>query len=116
MNILFDEDTPYPLKRHLTDHKVTTVPQMGWAGIQNGKLLALIQGTGCEVLLTCDQNMEYQQNLGAQSFATVVFRVPNKKMETLIPLVPQLLALLPTVRPGQVYHVEKSAEAPIPPP
>jgi len=100
VNILFDEDTPYPLKRHLTGHAITTVPQMGWAGIQNGKLLALIQGSGCEVFLTCDQNMEYQQNLGAQPFATVMFRVPNKKMETLIPLVPQLLALLLAVRPG----------------
>lgn len=80
----------------------------------DGKLLALIYGSGCEVFLTCDQNMEYQQNLGAQPFAAVVFRAPNKKMETLIPLVPQLLALLPTVRPGQVYYVGKSAEALLP--
>lgn len=116
MKILFDEDTPYPLKRHLTGHAIKTVPQMGWAGIQNGKLLALIQGGGFEVFLTCDQNMEFQQSLSAQPFATVVFRVPNKKMETLLPLVPQLLTLLPMVRPGRVYHVEKSTEASTPPP
>ena len=116
MTILFDEDTPYPLKRHLTDHAVTTVPLMGWAGIQNGKLLALIQGGGFDVLLTCDQNMEHQQNLSAQPFATIVFRVPNKKMETLLPLVPQLLTLLPMVLPGQVYYVEETSQASIPPP
>ena len=106
MKVLFDEDTPYPLKPHLIGHEVTTVPKMGWAGIQNGKLLALVRTSGCEVFLTCDQNMEYQQNLSTMPCAVVVFRVPNKKMDTLLPLVPQLLALLTTVSPGNVYHVD----------
>lgn len=79
---------------------------MGWAGIGNGKLLALVRGGGFEVFLTCDQNMEYQQNVSALPFAVAVFRVPDKKMETLLPLVPQLLALLTTVSPGNVYHVD----------
>jgi len=38
VNILFDEDTPYPLRRHLTGHAITTVSLIGWAGIQNGKI------------------------------------------------------------------------------
>lgn len=110
MKILFDEDTPYPLKPHLLGHEVTTVPKMGWAGIQNGELLGLVQASQFEVFLTCDQNMEYQQNLSAYRFSIVVFRVPNKKMETLLPLVPQLLAVLPAVKPGTVHHIEKARE------
>lgn len=106
MKILFEEDTPYPLNRHLSGHEITTVPKMGWAGIKNGTLLGLVEEEGFEVFLTCDQNLEYQQTLGRRPFAIVVFKVPNKRMETLLPLVPQLLALLPTVQPGLVYHVE----------
>lgn len=106
MKVILDEDTPYPLKPHLVGHDVTTVPLMGWAGVKNGTLLGLIQGSGFEAFLTCDQNLEHQQNLLERSFAVVVIRVPNKRMETLLPLVPQLLALLPTAQPGQVYHVE----------
>ncbi len=109
MKIILDEDTPDPLRPHLSGHDVTTVPLMGWAGIKNGSLLGLIQAGGFEVFLTCDRNLEYQQTLSARPFAVAVFRVPNKRMETLLPLVPQLLALLPTIRPGQVYHVEKEA-------
>lgn len=93
-------------------HEVSTVPYMGWAGIQNGSLLQLIEGSGFDVFLTCDQNLEFQQNLGAQPFAIVVLRVPNKKMETLLSLVPQILALLSTVQPGQVYHIESAPEEP----
>ena len=110
MRIILDEDTPYPLRPYLVGHDVTTVPKMGWAGIQNGKLLALVRASGFDVFLTCDQNLEYQQNLTTLPFAVVVFRVPDKKMETLIPLVPQLLALLPTVQPGTAYHVGKPRE------
>ena len=106
MKILFDEDTPYPLNRHLLGHEITTVPKMGWAGIKNGTLLGLVEEEGFEVFLTCDQNLEYQQTLSRRPFAIIVFKVSNKRMETLLPLVPQLLALLSTAQPGQTYHIE----------
>ena len=96
MKILFDEDAPRPLRRHLPGHDVTTVQEMGWAGIKNGRLLTLAESAGFEVLLTFDQNM---------SIAIVAMTVPNKRMETLLPLVPQLLSLLLTVRPGHVHQV-----------
>ena len=30
MKILFDHDTPRPLRRYLTEHTVHTADQMGW--------------------------------------------------------------------------------------
>ena len=41
MRILLDEDVPRRLANLLVGHDVSTVPQSGWAGIKNGKLLAL---------------------------------------------------------------------------
>ena len=63
MKILFDEDAPRPFRSHLPGHEITTVPEMGWAGVKNGALLDLAEGHGFEVLVTFDQNLQYQQNL-----------------------------------------------------
>lgn len=42
----------------------------GWAGFQNGELIALIDGR-FDVFLTADQNLRYQQNLQNRSIAIV---------------------------------------------
>ena len=31
MRILFDHDTPRPLRRYLTEHTIDTADEMGWA-------------------------------------------------------------------------------------
>lgn len=44
MRVLLDECLPRRLGLELSGHMVSTVPQAGWAGISNGKLLALFAG------------------------------------------------------------------------
>ena len=39
MKILLDESVPRLLKVRLPRHNISTVQEMGWAGIQNGELL-----------------------------------------------------------------------------
>jgi methyl coenzyme M reductase subunit C-like uncharacterized protein (methanogenesis marker protein 7) len=47
--------------------------------------------------------MQYQQNVPALGLALVVLAVPNKKLETVRPLVPEILELLQTApRAGTV--------------
>jgi len=43
VKILFDEDAPRPLRRHLAGHVISTVQEMGWAGVKNGRLLTLAE-------------------------------------------------------------------------
>lgn len=43
MNILLDECIDRKFARELIGYDVKTVPQMGWAGIKNGQLLALAE-------------------------------------------------------------------------
>jgi hypothetical protein len=38
-----DESVPAGLKRLLTEFDVKTAPEMGWAGISNGRVLAVLQ-------------------------------------------------------------------------
>ena len=43
MNILLDECIDRKLAREFIGYDVKTFPQMGWAGIKNGQLLALAE-------------------------------------------------------------------------
>lgn len=109
MNILFDENFPRPLRRYLTDHIVKTAQQMGWDGVENGDLLDIAQSE-FDVLLTTDRGIKYQQNFTGREIAVITLRAIDNRIPTLTPLMPQVLALLPTVQQGQVYFVEAPAE------
>ena len=39
MKILFDQGTPVPLRKYLTEHFVTTAYEEGWSSLSNGDLL-----------------------------------------------------------------------------
>lgn len=60
--VLFDENLPRLLAREFADFEVRTVPEVGWAGIKNGKLLRLAEAE-FDVFLTADKNLSYQQPL-----------------------------------------------------
>jgi hypothetical protein len=72
MRILLDEDTPIGVRRILPGHDVRTAPEMGFAGLLNSDLLDAAENAGFEALITCDQNMVFQQNLAGRNIAVVV--------------------------------------------
>ncbi len=61
IRVLLDENLPRKLKWSL-DADVVTVPERGWGGIKNNRLLRLA-ASEFDVLLTMDRGLEYQQNL-----------------------------------------------------
>ena len=104
MRILLDESLPRPLARLLPEHDVRTVAAMGWAGKRNGELLQLA-AADFDALLTADQNLEHQQNLGALPLAVIVLVAPTNRVESLRLLIPHLLETLQTLAPGQFVRV-----------
>jgi len=80
------------------------VPQVGWAGVANGKLLARIQGN-YDAFITVDKNLPAQQKTAALSFGVVVLRASSNKLEDLKPLVPQILVALSSLQPGRIVVV-----------
>lgn len=72
MKILFDQGTPVPLRWHLTGHLVDTAYERGWSNLVNGDLLEVAEREGYELLITTDQNLQYQQNLTARRLAIIV--------------------------------------------
>ena len=104
MKLLLDEGLPKRLARALAPHEATLAQKAGWAGIRNGRLLALAAGS-FDVLITVDQNLEHQQNLETLPIAVIVLRAPSNRFPDLAPLVPELLAALSSLAPRTLTHV-----------
>jgi len=68
VKILLDECTPHVVKKSLPTRDVSTVQEMGWAGIGNGELLNRAEGE-FDVFITTDKKLRYQQNLSGRNLA-----------------------------------------------
>ena len=85
-------------------HEVSTVPEMGWAGKKNGELLRLAEKS-FDLFITADLNLSYQQNLSLSTLAVVALAAPTNRLDDLLPLIPQVLALLDRIRPGEFSRI-----------
>ena len=72
MRILFDKNVPYPLRRHLLSHTIQLAEDLGWDLISNGDLLSAAEAAGFDLMVTADQNIQYQQNLSGRRISLVV--------------------------------------------
>ena len=103
MRVLLDECLPARFCRDLPGHEAKTVPQAGWAGIKNGRLLKLISGSSrFDVFVTMDKNLRHQQNLRAIPFAVAVLRAKSNNIADVRPFAPELLRRLPQMKAGEV--------------
>jgi predicted nuclease of predicted toxin-antitoxin system len=105
VKVLLDECLDWRLGRELLGHEVKTVQDMGWDGIKNGRLLALAQAE-FQVFITGDRNLSFQQNVSRIGLAIIVLRAASIRLIHTRPLMSKVLALLPSLRPGQVVTVE----------
>ena len=102
MNVLLDECTPHVLKKLLTGSNVTTVQDLGWAGITNGALLQLAEGD-FDVLITSDQNLKYQQNLTGKRLA--IIQLPTNQVPLIAKLAPAISEVIRTIKPGELVEL-----------
>ena len=105
MRVLLDESLPRALARALPGHEARTVPQVGWAGTDNGELLRRAADAGFDALVTMDRSLEYQQDIARAGLGVVVLIAPSNRVEHVLPLAPDILRALATLQPGQVTHV-----------
>lgn len=100
MKLLLDECVDQRLRTELHDHKVETVAAMGWSNLKDAELLSVAQQE-FDVLITADRNLPYQQHLPKFTIAVIILRARTNRLVDLRPLVPSLLATLPTASLGQ---------------
>ncbi len=58
-----------------------------------------------DVLLTMDGAMASQQNLARFRLAIVALCAPSNRLEDTSPLMPEVLAVLPSLKPGSVVKI-----------
>ncbi len=104
MKVLLDECLPRKLKDELPGHAVSTVPQMGCAGKQNGELLRLAADE-FDVFVTSDQHLQYQQNLRAVRLAVMVLVANDNRLESLRRFMPDEREALLNVEQGSIVRV-----------
>ena len=90
MKMLLDENLPKRLKNDFKNHEVYTVRNMGWNGIQNGKLLQLMLENNFKVVLTFDQNLQHQQNFAKYTITVFILVAPINTYLQLTNLSPKI--------------------------
>ena len=107
MKILFDTNTPATLARSLRGHRVTRAGELGWQRLANGALLDAAEKAGFDVLVTCDQNVRYQQNFTDRKLAVVI--LSTNHWPTLRPVAARIASVVDFMQRGQVRNVDVAA-------
>lgn len=102
--VLFDKNVPYSLRRYLIDYQVRTAEDEGWGQVSNGELIALAENAGYQILLTCDQNIQYQQNMAHRRLSMVV--LGSNIWPSIIPKITDITAALGRAAPGSFEFIE----------
>jgi hypothetical protein len=76
VRILFDQGTPFPLRKFLSEADVSTASECGWSDLSNGDLISAAEESGFDVIVTTDTNLRYQQNLTGRVIAIAVVLSP----------------------------------------
>jgi len=107
MKLLLDECLPKRLKSSLKNYDVYTVPELGWSGVKNGKLVSLCIMNHFDILLTIDKNMLYQQNLKKYPLTIVVLNSLTSKIDELVLFIPSFLKQIHHFEKNKAYIIEK---------
>jgi hypothetical protein len=98
IRILLDQNVPLGLRRVLAGHEVVTAARLGWSTIQNGDLIRSAEDAGFAVLITCDRNIRYQQNLAGRQLALI--ELTTNRWATIRDNIAGVLAIIETMSPG----------------
>ena len=85
---------------------MTRADELGWQSLENGALLQEAEQAGFDVLVTCDQNVGYQQNFTDRKLAVVI--LSTNHWPSLRPQSARIATAIDFVQRGQVVRIEIS--------
>lgn len=103
--ILLDECIDRRLAKEISGHNVKTAPEMDWAGLDNGELLAKAEKE-FDIFITVDRNLSFQQNLPKFDIAVLILRTRTNRLKELIPLVPKIMGALSNPQRGKAVFID----------
>jgi predicted nuclease of predicted toxin-antitoxin system len=105
MRLLLDECVARDLKRDLVGHEVATAVEAGFKGLENGALLRAASGKH-DVLITVDQNLQFQQNIRSLQIAVIILVAGGITYDDLKLSIPQVLEALKRIPVGEMLRIE----------
>ena len=78
--------------------------ELGWQGLGNGALLDAAEQAGFDLLLTCDQNVRYQQNFSSRKLALLI--LSSNHWPTLRRIAARIATAVDFVQTGQIVRVD----------
>ena len=100
---MLDENFPVDFAKLLAGHEVATVHSLGWSGVKNGDLLRRAHRV-CDVFVTLDRNLEFQQRIKVLPFGVVVVHSISNRVADLSLRISSILETAGRVTPGQIAH------------
>ena len=102
--VVLDNCVPRTILAPLRWPGATTVAEHGWANVDDGPLLNKLE-TVCDVFITVDRNLPFQQRLAGRPFATVVLIGRSNRLPDLLPMLEQLRRVIEAASPGSVHQI-----------
>ena len=105
MRVLLDESMPRRFGEYLVGHDAPTVQEMGRASMGDGGLLRWAAEARFDLLVTMDRSLPFQQWVDRSMIGVIVLVAVSNRMTDLVPLVPEVVSAMASIRPGEVIHV-----------
>lgn len=109
MNVLLDEMLDVGLAKLLPGHRVRTVKQAGFTGLDNGELIRRAIVSGYSVLVTADRGLPAQRNIAASGICVVL--VPGSKLAEIAPLADKIARAIREASAGSVVRIARRDSA-----
>jgi hypothetical protein len=111
MRLLIDECVDESLRILFPDYECQTVRFAKMAGLKNGRLLDAAEAAGFDVLITVDQSMPDQQNLGGRGISLLILCAQTNRLRDLKLLVPAAISALGSIRRGDIVRIRATPES-----
>jgi hypothetical protein len=71
IRILLDQNAPLGLRTAFPQFEIAHADELMWGKLGNGELLRTAEEAGFTIVITCDRNIPYQQNLQGRGIALI---------------------------------------------
>ena len=95
---------PRPFEKLLPKHEVIHTSRLGWGHLENGNLLSAAVADGFEIMVTVDQNMQFQQSITHRNICVFVLKCHSNSILALMPFGPIVDGALTQAVPGTVIE------------
>jgi hypothetical protein len=105
MRLLIDECIDERFRLLFPGYDCQTARHANLAGLKNGDLLEAAEAAAFDVLVTVDQSIPDQQNMGGRKIALLILCAPTNRLRDLKAVVPSAVAALRVIKPGEVVKI-----------